>query len=55
VNKKGLTGEFNDDKLSFGVNEFLGMALNEKMLRLQVAQEKMREDIVKELLSLKNP
>jgi hypothetical protein len=51
--QRGLTGEFNADKLSFGVNEFLGMTLNEKVLRLQVAQEKMREDIMKELLSVK--
>lgn len=51
--QRGLTGEFNEDKLSFGVNEFLGMTLNEKMLRFQLAQEKMREDIMKELLSVK--
>jgi hypothetical protein len=51
--QRGLTGEFNEDKLSFGVNEFLGMTLNEKMLRLEVAHEKMREDMMKELLSVK--
>ena len=51
--QRGLTEEFNGDKLPFGVNEFLGMPLNEKMLRLRVAQEKMREDLMKELLSVK--
>jgi hypothetical protein len=51
--QRGLTGEFNADKLSFGVNEILGMSLHEKMLRLQAVQEKMRENIMKELLSIK--
>jgi hypothetical protein len=51
--QRGLTEEFNGDRLPFGVNEFLGMPLNEKMLRLRVAQEKMREDLMKELLSVK--
>jgi hypothetical protein len=51
--QRGLTEEFSGDKLPFGVNEFLGMPLNEKMLRLRVAQEKMREDLLRELLSVK--
>ena len=51
--QKELTEEFRDNKLSFGVNEFLGMPLNEKMLRLRAAQEKMREDLMKEILSVK--
>ncbi len=52
-NQRGLTEELSENKLSFGVNEFLGMPLNEKMLRLRVAQEKMREDLMKEILSVK--
>jgi hypothetical protein len=51
--QRGLTEEFSENKLSFGVNEFLGMPLNEKILRLRVAQEKMREDLMKEILSVK--
>lgn len=52
-NQRGLTEEFSGDKLPFEVNEYLGMPLNEKMLRLRIAQEKMREDITKELWSVK--
>jgi hypothetical protein len=51
--QRGLPEEFSENRLSFGVNEFLGMPLNEKILRLRVAQEKMREDLMKEILSVK--